>query len=117
MKIEIEFEEVEGLKNRLRQREKHIEELESLIKSYDDKEIHKKAVQQAFRLFENYMRCIWNHFGFDWGEVHIDNVEHWLGEHWYDHEKLDINLGANINEHWKTAYLNIGVKLQKKEIE
>jgi hypothetical protein len=113
MKIEIELEEVERLREQLKRNEIHIKELEEFIDKMDEKALYERAVKTSFRLFNDYMVCIFKHLGFDWADVQMDNVRHWLGEHWWDSERLYVEIGANISNKFNRAYMNIGIHTEK----
>lgn len=124
MKIEIELSEVEALKQQIHRLSKREKELEEKLKSLDEPELVKKAVELSKELLDKYMQCIFKKLGFDndnesWGRNAVsfsDNLEHWIGHDWYDRpEKIEVTLGANITQKWANAFLQIGISRKKEE--
>ena len=123
MKIEIELEAVESLKKELTDKEQQSQKLEAELKALDTKTLKGQAVDLSKKLFDNYMECVFKHLGFTdnggWhrGSVDFkDNLEHWLGKSWWDSERLEINIGANVSKQWRSAFLSLGIK-PKSEME
>lgn len=118
MKIEIELEAVESLKKDLAHKEEQIKKLEAELKALDSKTLKEQAVDLSKMMFDNYMSTVFRHLGFDndtggWRRGSVDwkdDLEHWLGKNWYDSERLEINIGANISKHWRSAFLSLGIK-------
>lgn len=112
MKIEIELSEVEKLKEENKVKTQKIIELETKLKELSEDELKESAVKLSFTLFENYMSCVFKHLGFEpFGESVIikDNLRPWLGKSWWNSEKLNIQIGANITNQFKNAFLSIGI--------
>ena len=113
MKIEIEFEEVELLKRKLSDSQKLARELKERLDVISESELKRKAIFLSYRLFDNYMRTVFNHLGFgDWehgSTIVTDNLEHWLGEDWYSSDRINIQVGAKVTNKFKKAFISIGI--------
>lgn len=112
MKIEIELSEVEKLKEENKIKSQKIIELETKLKELSENELKESAVKLSFTLFENYMNCVFRHLGFEqFRETVIikDDLRHWLGKSWWNSEKLNIQIAANITNQFKNAFLSIGI--------
>lgn len=124
MKIEIELEAIESLKKELEYKDQQIQKLEAELKALDSETLKGQAVDLSKTMFDHYMTTVFRHLGFDnetggWRRGSVEwkeNLEHWLGKSWYDSERLEINIGANISKHWRIAFLNLGIK-SKSELE
>lgn len=118
MKIEIELEAVESLKKDLAHKEEQIKKLEAELKALDSKTLKDQAVDLSKMMFDHYMNTVFRQLGFDnetggWRRGSVvwkDDLEHWLGKNWYDSERLEINIEANISKHWRSAFLSLGIK-------
>ena len=112
MKIEIELSEVEKLKDENKVKSQKINELEAKLKELSENELKESAVKLSFTLFENYMSSVFKHLGFETFRESVrinEDLRHWLGKSWWNSEKLNIQIGVNITNQFKTAFLSIGV--------
>jgi len=124
MKIEIEFEEVESLKNKLREKSIKIRKLEDKLKNLDEDKLKSDAVSMAKNLFREYMDYVYRELGFeetshsyyeDPFRVSSGTLEHWLGGNWYRNDKILVTLGANVSNRWRHAFLKFGIKTDLKK--
>lgn len=124
MKIEIELEAVESLKKELEYKEQHIQKLEAELNALDSKTLKEQAVNLSKELFDLYMTTVFRHLGFDneagiWKRGSVEwkrDLEQHLGKTWYNSERLEINIGANISKNWRSAFLSLGIN-PKSELE
>jgi hypothetical protein len=120
MKVEIELSEVEYLKSQLNESKKRNDELEAKLNELSESELKQKAVSLAYRLFDNYMGCVFTHLGFEnWQRESViihDNLEHWIGKSWWNSERIKVEIGANVSNTFRKAFLSIGI-IPKEEVE
>ena len=112
MKIEIELLEVEKLQEENKVKSQKIIELETKLKELSENKLKESAVKLSFTLFENYMSCVFKRLGFEPFRESViikDDLIHWLGKSWWNSEKLNIQIGANITNQFKKAFLSIGI--------
>lgn len=117
MKIEIEFQEVERLRDEVRTQAGTIIQLKEELKSLDKKEIENKAVYLSMELFVEYMNLTFeklgfkgDSMGFDKAVIFPENVNHWLGKQWYKkRDEIKVTLNAFITEEYRKAFLNMGI--------
>jgi hypothetical protein len=113
MKIEIEFEEVESLKNQLYNETQKVRKLEEKLKSLDEKQLNKKAIGLSYKLCEDYLVAIFTKLGFDEkqsGLVVEENLEHWIGKDWYTRdERINLKFNILISNEFKKAVISLGV--------
>jgi len=121
MKITIDLEEVEALRKKIRNLESEKRELELKITNLDEKVLIDKAVRLSKRLFTQYIDLIFEKLNFDQkadNSVSIDDLEHYLGADWYNQrEKIKMTIGADITNHYKTAFLRLGVIIEERPRE
>jgi len=114
MKIEIEFEEVEALRRKLRAQEDKIDLLEKTIQSLSAHELRKKSLSLSYALLDRYLEGIFNKLGFENRPNEsfraAYNLNHYLGEDWPNSDKLEVVIGANITNKFKRAFLELGIK-------
>jgi hypothetical protein len=123
MKIEIELSEVEHLRNLVAMYKKDIEKLETKVKELDETAMKEKAVDLAKWLFDNYMECTFKGLGF--GSAYHrrsvsfpDNIERFVGNTWWNSERIVVDVSANVSNNFRNAFLSFGVKpADKKEGE
>jgi hypothetical protein len=113
MKIEIEFGEVEILRDTIFKQKEEIKQLKEQLSLLDEKSLQDKAISLSFHLFETYIAAVFQRLGLKpmHGEsVHIpDSLNHYLGAEWWRRGRLEITLGANITSRFKKAFLNLGI--------
>ena len=113
MKIEIEFEEVERLKYKINSLTKDNSELEERLKSVSEVELHNEAVQIAQKMFTLIIEKVYIELGFTYDQYSTKSfaeMEHWLGEKWWESTQLSVELGAYITKDFKGAFLALGIK-------
>ena len=120
MKIEIEFEAVESLKEQIKRLQKDKNELESKLNSLDEKVLKQQANDLARKIFGDVMNRVFTDLGFEdktWlNDVDFGNLQHYLGKTWWNSDKLEIQLGANISNQFKGAYLRMGIKTEERSL-
>lgn len=113
MKIEIEFGEVEILRDTIFKQEQEIKELKEQLSLLDEKALHDKAISLSFHLFETYIAAVFQRLRLEpmHGEsVRIpDSLNHYLGPEWWKRGRLNIELGANITSRFRKAFLMLGI--------
>ena len=113
MKIEIEFGEVEILRDTIFKQKEEIKQLKEQLSLLDEKSLQDKAISLSFHLFETYIAAVFQRLGLEpmHGEsVRIpDSLNHYLGADWWRRGRLEITLGANITSRFKKAFLNLGI--------
>ena len=119
MKIEIELEEVESLREKVENQSFKIMHLEEELRNLNKEVLTDKAIKLSYYLFENYVRCIFQKLGFNGTPIHPiymkNNMERLLGKTWYEEsDKIEVELGVEILNDFKKAFLNIGVIPQAK---
>lgn len=117
MKIEIEFGEVEILRDTIFKQEEEIKQLKEQLSLLDEKSLQDKAISLSFHLFETYIAAVFQRLGLEpmHGEsVRIpDSLNHYLGTEWWRRGRLEIILGANVTSRFKKAFLNLGIITKK----
>ena len=121
MKIEIEFGEVEALKQELMNKKRDLIELKEELDKLDPDKLKQKAVSLAKDLFSRYMSRVFEELGFeetysydDPFRVSSGTLEHWIGEDWYTSLKVEVIIGASISNLWRRAFLRFGIKADSK---
>lgn len=118
MKIEIEYSEIEALKAQLEQAETENMRLVKKLMELSEPELKASAVKLSRRLFDNYMRTVFMHLGFEEWErnsVNIrDNLERFIGEEWWNNDRLAIELGATVTTKFRSAFLSLGIHTGKE---
>lgn len=114
MKIEIDLEYIESLKEQIKRLESKNSDLIKKIDSLDETEIKQRAISISYELARQYLQTIFETLGFKSKykeELHIEsNIEHWLGKEWYTkRDRLNIIVGAYITNQVKEAFVNIGI--------
>ena len=113
MKIEIEFGEVEILRDTIFKQKEEIKQLKEQLSLLDEKSLQDKAISLSFHLFETYIAAVFQRLGLEpmHGEsVRIpDSLNHYLGADWWRRGRLEITLGANVTSRFKKAFLNLGI--------
>lgn len=119
MKIEIEFAEVEILRDTVFKQKEEIKQLKEQLSLLDEKALHDKAISLSFHLFETYIAAVFQRLGLEpkYGEsVHIyDSLNHYLGSEWWKRGRLKITLGATITTSFREAFLRLGI-IPKEEM-
>ena len=118
MKIEIEFEEVEHLKNEIKQLKIEKYSLEEELKKLSPDEIKEQGVLLAENMFKSAMGRIFKEIGFEGGfnswDMNFSTLVHYLGKDWPKDEKLDLNIGATLCLKFKEAFVRFGIKYEEK---
>jgi chromosome segregation ATPase len=119
MKIEIDIQEFENLRNNLNDAEARNKRLQERLNALDESALKKQAVDLAYRLLNNYLEAIFKKLGFngtaDKPLIIKDNLEHFLGKDWWTSERVEIELGADVTANFKRAFLSIGVIPKEQE--
>lgn len=120
MKIEIEYEEVEHLRNQVIELSKQKKALEEKIKSLNEEELKSQAITLANTMFLGAMQCVFEKLGFedtnmDYYHADFGQLQHWLGKFWYQSDRICVELGANITTMFRGAYLKIGIIAKKED--
>lgn len=115
MKIEIEFEEVEKLKNEIINQQKYVKVLQEELAKLDPEKLREDAESLAYRMFDSYMTAVFEKLGFKnaWPQrsVHFEiNIQQELGKAWYNSERLKVNISAHVSNEFREAILSIGVQ-------
>ena len=96
MKIEIDYKEVEEIKERNRQLEKSVRDLEAQLMEYNKNTIEKKINKTAEKMFQAVMHrvCLELHIDYDrniMGNQDFLSLTRTLGKSWWNSDKLSIN--------------------------
>lgn len=120
MKIEIELHEVERLKSLIHEQESQIQEMREKLEEIDEEELIQRAINLSKKLLKGYMATVFENLGFDVNEdnsvIFQDNLEYFLGKEWRKSGRVKVDVGANICNEFRRAYLKIGV-IPKEEIK
>lgn len=126
MKIQIDSKDLNFLNKQIEQQEREIEDLEKEIKNLksqlSESDLIEKAQILSYRLFDNYMSCVFKELGFDnWNEgvVRMDsNIKSYYSDEWWQNDNfVNVNVSANVAEEFANAFLNIRIapKSAKKD--
>jgi hypothetical protein len=120
MKVEVEFYEIEALKEEVYNLTARNKELQEQLNNIDEDELKKRAVRLAHKLFSDYMYATFIALGFKdtyHDPINMpDSLEHYVGKDWFRHpEHINIILGANITNEFSRAFLTLGIITSKKE--
>lgn len=78
----------------------------------------KQANDLARKMFGDVMHRVFDELGFEdriWlNDIDFGNLQHYLGKNWWNSDRLDITLGATVTNHFKGAFLKMGVKTDKE---
>lgn len=127
MKVEIEYEDLLKLNKKQEELEYKIRCLEHdskiLLSQTSVEENEKKIINLAFLLFENYLQSLFKKLGFlNNGNfqspiLQTSDLNHWIGKRWYNSERIEFVIGANVSNKWRNAFLNIGILTNDEEEE
>jgi len=122
MKIEIDLDYVEHLKSNIERLEKENRSLSEKISELSETELKKKAVRLSFRLLNKYIETIFTKLGFDQKtsqSVVINyDVNHYLGDRWWESDRIFVTKNASVMNEFRMAYLNIGISTRSEsEVE
>ena len=71
----------------------------------------------AMQMFNNVILKVFEKLGFhkDIGisGISFRELEHYYGKNWWEHEDLDVTIGATITNEFKRAFLNMGIKIKQ----
>lgn len=115
MKVEVEFSEIEKLKQEISDLRKENYNLRKHFSEISEEELLKKAQRHSYFLFKNYMKKVFDELGFDGCEnyVHVDyNMEHFVGDKFWETDKIKIEVGAKITNHFRKLFLEMGIKTE-----
>lgn len=118
MKVEIELNELEALRAKIKRLEEEINQAENRLKQYDDKAIYELAVKKSFWLFERYIDLVFKELGFDcapFNPVQRDNLLYYLGENWWKSNDVEIEISAEVSAKFRRAFLRMGVRADRLE--
>jgi len=117
MKIEIEYKEVEFLKNKISLLEKQNAELQFKIDSLSEEQLIQKSIKYSGLLFNKLNRKVFKELGFeDCNQVvnaDFEELRHWLGENFIDSERIEVEFGATVTNLYRQAFINIGINNNK----
>lgn len=117
MKIEINLEDIESLKEQIKILQKDKHELELKLKSLDEEVLKQQALDLANKIFRDVLNRVFIELGFENTildrDIDFNNLQHYLGQTWWNSERLEIKLGANITNQFKGAYLSMGIKIDE----
>jgi len=117
MKIEIDLEEVERLREGIKMRDLHVKSLEARIEQLNKQELERKAFELAKKIFQKFMNKVFTSLGFEdrgasWErcvEFPDDGMFN-INKHWFEeHQKINVHIGANISDNYRTAFMRLGI--------
>lgn len=133
MKVEIELEKLELIRQEASDCRKELEETQQKLKELEEKTdaaaLKQKAIDLAEKLTQKYLETILKGIGFK--DTH-ENSGFWenvlkfdrsfsekkFGETWYRNEEdLNITVGAEISNTFREAYIRIGIKPEPPKTE
>lgn len=114
MKIEIDADDLFYLKEKLKDKEVEIRELQDRLQKLNENEIMRKTKLQAWNYFEGYMALVFKELGFTENTRPITNeCDFWRHVNTNDFGKMDdvkVDIGVDILGEFRRAYLMLGVK-------
>lgn len=112
MKIEIELEYVESLKQRIEQLEKREEMLENQLKNSREEEYRNKALQLAEAALNKYVQAIFQGLGFEESyspiKVEYDPIN-WSDGAWWINPNAKFEIKTEISQRFAKAFISIGI--------
>jgi len=119
MKIEIELEEVERLRRRVKSLESIEKKLELEIREAQIPKLREDATELAEGMFKKVWFIVCDKLGMDKGthnSISFSGLERQLGNSWYDwHDKITVNISTSVGKEWMSALIRLGVKEEKIE--
>jgi hypothetical protein len=117
-KIEIELDELQQLQKQKELLENENSTLKKKVNDLDEDVLVNKSIDLAERLFNDYVRTVFEKLGMNDGNeggVQMYRVRHELGDLWHKRkDRIKIELSAHVLKEWKQAYLSIGVISREK---
>lgn len=115
MKIEIEAEDFLELKEELNRTRRDLNDMRQRLKECDPDLFNQKVHTEAWSLCDKYMSTIFEKLGF---ETKYNRPIQWECGFWRGEsdiskiEGLTVDLGANIEGEFRSAYLRLGIKIK-----
>lgn len=119
MKIEIEFEAIEALKDQIKKLQSENYALNKELKALDQRKLKGDAVKLAEEMFTTAISGIFEKLGFEkdsfYNQFNFTLLEERLGKRWESSPKLTVQLGATVTAQFRTAFINLGIKPIKED--
>ena len=116
MKIEIELNDLENIRKETAFLKEENRKLKAELNELTESKIKEKIVKHSHLLFDSYMCSVFKRLGFNnWERDSVvipHNLEHWIGNDWYNSERIDVKIGVDILGEFKKAFLHIGIKTE-----
>ena len=121
MKIEIELQEVENLRNKVAYLEGENEKLKKQIHDLNEDELKGKAVSLSWRLFENYISAVFEKLGFENHNQRcvrmIPDLQNELGRTWWTSQRLTVDVSIEVSNQFRKAFLDLGYTPKENQEE
>jgi hypothetical protein len=115
MKIEIELEEVERLREQIKRLETEVERHENYRKNNSEEEYRRKAEMLGKTYLDCSLSRIFKELGFEsYSPIEFDgSFNRWHNSKWWEEEDLKINLGAEVTQSFARAFIKIGFNVDQ----
>jgi mannitol-1-phosphate/altronate dehydrogenase len=117
MKIEIEYQEVEYLKQQINELEEENDILKENLKRFDEKAIEDQSLQLAQTIFVKVMQKVFLELGFEYtntNDIDFYKLRQWLGKNFYESDDIKVTFGATITNNFCEGLLRLGFKTKNK---
>jgi len=117
MKVEIELDYIESLKNDIKELEEQNRKLNADLNNLDEFELNQKAIKHSHELLNVYLTKIFSELGFNKTQLQesfviLPDVEY-SNKNWWERKDLKIEIKAELMQKWKNAFLIIGLDTDK----
>lgn len=120
MKVEIELEYIEQLKREINALHIDKADLSDKLKGLNEEKLKNDALDLAAHIFSESITRVFKEIGFSdsvlYAPHNFREFERILGVNWYSSERLQIQLGAEINGEMRRAFLRMGIKNECSEL-
>ncbi len=122
MIVQVELAELESLRAQVAEYKKEAYNLKVKLEELEEQRLIEKATDLSLRLFDSYMAAVFQSLGFkepwDNGSVKFqDHLHMQLGKTWWRSDRLKVWVRAEVSEHFRCAFLNIGVIPKQEDSE
>lgn len=119
MKVEIELQELDRIREERNNYMKEADDLRKKLTDLDEKKLIARAEQLSYYLFDCYMEAVFRELGatHHWeagSVVFTGDIRSRFQKDWWNCERLKVDVGAQIIGEFWAAFLRIGVNLDVK---
>lgn len=119
MKIEIELEEIEKLRKEVSDLKAQNERQRKELYEFNQNNLIEKAVKLSQELTDKCIKKIFEGLGFTYSSIDHKcrfRIRDDDGKYWWDSDKTEIEIRAEVSTNFKNAFLTIGYKSSEDQV-